>query len=338
MAAEPQDVAAEAGRIADQILFPSALTTDAADLVPLSNLDALADAGLYGLAGPREAGGVDADFAATCQVIEILAGACLSTAFVWVQHHGAVRAVRFSDTPGLADEWLEPLCRGERRAGLALAGLLPGPPQLRATRAADGWRFTGTSPWVTGWGRIDVVHAAARDQDDTVVWALIDARATDTFHVEPPLDLVAIRSTATVRAHFDDHVVPAERVTGTLPLAEARQGEPAVLRVHAALALGVAGRCCALIGPSPLDDELTSRRDTLDGATAETMAGARAAASELAVRAAAGLMVTVGSGSLLPDQHAQRLAREALFLLVFGSRPAVRAALLDALRASDPNA
>jgi len=35
-----------------------------------------------------------------------------------------------------------------------------------------------------------------------------------------------------------------------------------------------------------------------------------------------------GSRSVAVDQHVQRLAREALFLLVFGSRPGIRSALL----------
>jgi hypothetical protein len=34
------------------------------------------------------------------------------------------------------------------------------------------------------------------------------------------------------------------------------------------------------------------------------------------------------SAAVLPDQHAQRLSREAVFLLVFGSRPPIKAELL----------
>ena len=60
----------------------------------------------------------------------------------------------------------------------------------------------------------------------------------------------------------------------------------------------------------------------------QSAAQARAAASELAVRAAAALAVRDGSKSISADQHAQRLAREALFLLVFGLRPAIKSALL----------
>jgi hypothetical protein len=41
-----------------------------------------------------------------------------------------------------------------------------------------------------------------------------------------------------------------------------------------------------------------------------------------------------GSRSVTVDQHAQRLAREALFLLVFGSRPGIKSALLRRLGAT----
>jgi len=44
-------------------------------------------------------------------------------------------------------------------------------------------------------------------------------------------------------------------------------------------------------------------------------------------------MSTVGSRSLLLDDHAQRLAREALFVSVYASRPPVRAALVELLGA-----
>ena len=73
-----------ARRLADEVLFPAAAATDAAPIVPGGNLDALADAGLYGLSGPVEAGGLDADLETACDVIELLSGGCLTTAFVWV--------------------------------------------------------------------------------------------------------------------------------------------------------------------------------------------------------------------------------------------------------------
>ena len=54
------------------------------------------------------------------------------------------------------------------------------------------------------------------------------------------------------------------------------------------------------------------------------MAAARAAASAFAFQAAGVLVAAAGSHSILTGGHPQRLAREALFLLVFGSRPAIK--------------
>jgi hypothetical protein len=59
-----------------------------------------------------------------------------------------------------------------------------------------------------------------------------------------------------------------------------------------------------------------------------------AAAADLALRAAAALVVETGSRAAVRHGHPERLAREALFLLVFGSRPAIKAELLARLGAA----
>ncbi len=112
--------------IADDILFPSAMNVDAADRIPAAHLDALAAAGLYGVAGPAAFGGLDADPATFCAVVETLAGGCLATTFVWLQHHSAVRALTATQNQQLRSDWLAPLCAGDQRAGIALGGARPG--------------------------------------------------------------------------------------------------------------------------------------------------------------------------------------------------------------------
>ena len=318
-----------AREIAEDVLFPAALRTDAADLVPVGALDLLAREGFYGIAGPVEAGGSALDLGTSYEVVEALAAGCLTTTFVWLQHRNPVRAVAGSSTPGLRDEWLGPLCRGERRAGIALAGNRPGPPLLVASPASAGLSLSGEAPWVSGWGRIDVLLVAARI-GDTVVTALVDATAAATLEVEP-LSLVGANASGTVTLRFHDHPVSRERVVGEEPHAQVLERDAASLRMNGSLALGVAARCCRLMGPSAFDGELAGTRTELDAATDAALPAARARASELAMRAATALSVTQGSRSILTDQHAQRLAREALFLLVFGSRPPIRAELLRRL-------
>lgn len=327
----PGAIVGTAQRLADDVLFPLALETDAADTIPRERLDALADAGLYGLRGPSWAGGMEADLDTICAVTEALASGCLTTTFVWAQHVATAFVAGASGSPAMR-AWVEPLCRGDVRSGLALAGALPGPAPLRASRTRGGWRLTGTCPWVSGWGRTDVLHTAALADDDSVVWSLVDAREGPDLRVERDA-LVALNATATVTLTFRGHVVGDERVTVVSPPEGQSPPAPASLRIHAALALGVVARCTSLLGPSPLDDELVASRAALAAGDAETMPDARAGAAELALRSAAALMCASGSSSLRRDRHPQRLAREALFLSVFAARSPIREAFLARLGA-----
>jgi len=262
-------------------------------------------------------------------VIEALASGCLSTTFVWIQHHSGVRAVARSSTAGLRERWLPPMCRGEVRGGIARAGEIPGPPRLTARAEGDGLVLDGEAPWVTGWGRIDVLLVAARRGPD-VVRMLVDARPAGTIRAER-LPLVGTNASGTFTLSFRGHPVAADRIVETLPFAEVAANDPSTLRTNGSLALGVAARCCALLGAGPLDDALGEVRAALDDATPASLPAARARASELAVRAAAALIVEQGGRAIVMDHHAQRLAREALFLLVFGSRSSIRDELLQLL-------
>lgn len=320
---EPAD---RARSIADEVLFPRALVTDASGLVPVDLLDRLADEGFYGMAAPSDVGGWDLSAAEVQPVVEALAGGCLTTTFVWIQHHNPVRAVASSSTSGLRETWLARLARGQVRSGIALAGERPGPVLLSATDTPGGGLvLDGEAPWVTGWGRIDVVMVAARRGDD-VVRVLVDAEASSSLEIEP-LHLVATDAGGTVTVRFRGHVVGADRVVGVETHTDALARDPTGLRTNGSLALGVASRCLRLLGPGPLDDELAATRHALDEAGPDELPGARARAAELAWRAAGALIVGAGARSILVDQHAQRLAREAMFLLVFGSRPPIKQAL-----------
>jgi alkylation response protein AidB-like acyl-CoA dehydrogenase len=318
---------ATAAAIADDLLFPAAAQVDLSGQLPASHLDALAAAGLYGAQGPPDLGRTD-DFQ---RVVEVLAAGCLTTTFVWIQHHGAVRAVA-AGPDDLRRRWLRPLCTGATRSAVAQAGVRPGPPALRATRVPGGFQFDGEAPWVTGWGYVQVIHTAARMADDTVVWALVDAVAGPALAVEP-LRLAAVDASRTVLMRFDRLFVPDDRVTAVMPLAEWPARDAAGLRTNGSLSLGATRRCVSLLEPAApepaavLMAELDAARSRLDAATPADLPPARAAASELALRSAATLAVAAGARGVLAGEHAQRLLREAAFLLVFASRPAIRTEL-----------
>ena len=332
-----RDVLAAARGLADDLLFPDAMRVDGLDVLPLAHLDALAALGLYGAPVPAAAGGLGLDLQAYCTVVEELASGCLATTFVWLQHRGLVMTLAADDTPAaLRDRWLGPACRGQVRGGIALGGLMPGPPRLRARPDGGVWRLDGDAPWVTGWGLIDLLLVIARGPDDSVVSLILDAAAQPGLTVTRER-LAAVNASVTVRLDFNAVLVPGDRRAGQVPFDPAESMRPDRMRVNGSLALGLVRRCARLLGPGPLDDELAACRDRLDDAItvgSDAMAEARAAASNLAVRAAAALAVRDGSRSATVDQQVQRLAREALFLLVFGSRPGIKNALLRRFGAS----
>jgi alkylation response protein AidB-like acyl-CoA dehydrogenase len=246
-----------------------------------------------------------------------------------------VRALAASGNGVLRDQWLNPLCLGTRRAGIALGGARPGPPLLRARRVAGGYVLDGSAPWVTGWDMIDLIQTLARDDAGNVVAALLPARVSGTL-TALRLPLVAVNASRTVELTFTEHFVPAELVTGVIPHVEWLARDAGGLRPNGSLSLGVASRCCQLLaqvagqgnplaaGAQLLAGELATRRAVLDSASSEAMPAARAAASAFAFQAAGVLAAAAGSHAVLTGEHPQRLVREALFLLVFGSRPAIK--------------
>jgi alkylation response protein AidB-like acyl-CoA dehydrogenase len=323
-----------ARRLADELLFPAAADVEGAGEVPRSHLDALAAAGLYGIAGPPDVG-LALEPSEAGAVVEALASGCLSTAFVWIQHHGSVRALVASGDAQIRARWLARLCRGDVRAGVAIAGIRPGIEPLRSQAVDGGWRLDGSVPWVTGWGRVDVVHTATVDDSGDVRWLLVDAADAPTLRTTRQR-LVAVDASSTVDVVFDGHVVPDDRVTRVTSYEEWSAADAAGLRPNGSLALGVVSRALGLAEEGGVDvsaeraeaDDLRRRLYDVDDADVPAV---RAGASELAWRSA-GLLVTAhGARSVLAGQTANRLAREAIFLQVFGSRAPIKAELLRRL-------
>ncbi len=319
-----QDPVTVAWQLAEEVLLPAAIETDRLALPPVAQLDALAGAGLYGLVGPREYGGLAAGEKVRLQVVEALAAGCLTSAFLWVQHQSAVQAVAMA-APELRDRWLADLCVGRCRAGVALALRRPGPPLLRAVSSGAGWVLDGVAPWVSGWGVLDVLHVAAVDQGRRVVWSLIDVRDCGQLQFDA-IGLSVLGGTATGSLSFRGLEVPAARVTHVEPVSEWHAGEAQRQRMHGAMSLGVATRCGMLLGPGPWDQAIKRCRGALMDAPVAELAQARVEAALLAVRLAATAVASAGGSAVRADRDQQRLAREATFLLVFGQTSATKSA------------
>ena len=165
--------------------------------------------------------------------------------------------------------------------------------------------------------------------------------ASDTLRAER-LELAAVNASSTVTVTFAGHVVASSRVTGVEPFADWQARDALGLRANGSHPLGVAGRCARLLAEAgvdagPIVAAVDAARRQLDDAGRPSWTGsgamveARARASLLAVRAAAALVATGGGRSVTTGEHGQRLMREAMFLLVFGQTPAIKAAQMAEL-------
>ncbi|MXZ15296.1 MAG: acyl-CoA dehydrogenase [Acidimicrobiales bacterium] len=313
-----------AQQLADDVLFERALDVDMSGEVPAQNLDLFRDAGFYGLWTPREVGGCGFDELERLPILEALAGGCLTTAFVWAQHGGgSANAARMPSRSPLHERWARALATGQARSGVAFAHILRPEPCLFAERSGDGWVLRGVAPFVTGWGHIDAVLVAAHEAD-RLVWMLVRAAEARTL-TSRRLRLAAVDSSVTVELHFDGHAVGDDEVLEIIEygdwLSFYRQG----LRTNGALMLGVASRALGLLGPSPLDGELDAARRALYAAEVDEMPECRAQVGHVGIRATSALVSSVGGRAITLAHHAQRLAREALFLLVQGQTAEIRA-------------
>lgn len=325
--------------LADTVLFPAADAVDAAGEIPRSHFDALAAAGFYGLAA-RDDG---PDMSELPDIFETLCGACLSTAFTWMQHGGVVMSLANSPNEGLRNKYFDALVDGSMTAGVAFAGAIPRPPKLYARREDSGYVLDGSAPFVSGWGIVDVVQLSARDEfDDSIVHAIVSAQAVDgtdtgSLTVEP-LTLIAADASNTVRLRFENFHVDDASVVSVVTDSQFQAGQLYGSWINGCMAMGIARRCIQQMEELGVDVDAYRRlhagaRANFDDALAGRydMFCARADASELAVRTAAALVAATGSGALVGHGTAERLMREATFTLVAASRPQMKTALLKGL-------
>jgi len=341
-------VVARARELADGLLAPTAERTDRSALVPRTHLEALAQAGLFGLVAPTEDGGADVDPPTLRAVLRTLAGGCGATSFVWAQHHGLVGLLRNTDNGEVRHRWLGPLARGQSLAGTAFAHVRRGgPPALRAERQSSGWSLRGEAPWVTSWGLADVYSVAAVTSEDDLVWSAVAGATAPGLVPSDPLDLAVMTSTSTIRLRFDDLFVPHSDVVAVLPVERWRQRDRPRVACLNPSALGVVDRSLTLLAAHGdagaveahrrLAAELAACEAVVAACAAavdadqgdiERSSAARAWGLDLARRSADALAAASGGQAMQSDHPAQRLVREAAFYVVQAQDASGRSATL----------
>ena len=171
LSASAQEHAATGARIAADVASPHAADVDAHARFPSESMRALADAGLYGLCLSREVGGKGEDMRAFAGVVEELAGACGSTAMVFVMHTAAAQAIATSANLADRDSILREIAAGRHLTTLAFSetgsrSQFWAP--VSRLEENDGHYLTSASKsWVTSAGHADSYVSTAQKPDAT---------------------------------------------------------------------------------------------------------------------------------------------------------------------------
>ena len=304
----------------------------------------MARRGLLGLRIPREYGGLGLEGLAFRRIQEASARASGALAFLESQHQSACALAARSSRPEFRTRILPPLAHGEITSAIAFSHLRrKGAPSITVAPGTGGWTLSGRLPWVTGWGIFTHCVTAATVPDGRILFALHRLEESTQLKASPPLELAAMSVTQTVTIEVNHLFIPESDILDVHPATWIQDNDRIAVALQSPLALGCAQAGIDVLrkagadgAADRLERELAAVREEAYRAMEERSdfekgLRARAAAIELAGRAAhAAGVASAGAGIVLPHP-AQRVYREALAFSVLALTPPLRDAALDRL-------
>jgi alkylation response protein AidB-like acyl-CoA dehydrogenase len=205
------EMAAEAARLEREGRFPEPV------------FRRFAQAGMCGLALPREYGGSGFSYVSYCLAQMELAQVSPAAALLVHLNHSLVGMVlsRFG-TPVQQERFLPALARGEALGFFALtepgAGSDPGGMATVARRQGEVFYLTGTKNFVTAGDRaeVGVVFALTAPERGAkgISAFLVEPGATPGLRLSPPEDKISLKGAASVTMSFQEAPVPAAHLVG----------------------------------------------------------------------------------------------------------------------------
>ncbi len=317
---------------------------------PEADLAALAATDVLRGCIPEAYGGLGLDAVTMHLAYEQIARYSIATALILTQRDAAVSMIEPTDNPALKDRWLPALARNELFATVGISQLTTsrqfGRAAVQADEATGGWHLAGEVPWATGAAAADVIVVGGVTADGGQGLFAVET-SQKGVHVQPPPTLVAMAATQTTAVTLQDVFVPeGSRCLGPAEgvLGLRRKGVPIG---QAFLSLGL---CQAAIDvmreidddrvdetASSSENELATLRNSVlqfcSGGHSPFVDGSqlRAETIDLAVRLSHVAVALHKGAALRSDHPAQRLAREAMFLLVWSCPTVVRDCTIDLL-------
>lgn len=327
------------------------------DSWPGVQFERLAEAGVLGWVIPRLYGGSGIGPAELLGGYERLATACLTTTFVLTQRNGACQRIAGCDNDKLKNDLLPRLCTGEVFATVGISHLTTSrqhlrTPAVRITRSGSRLALQGTIPWVTGAAFADYVVSGGTCEDGRQVLVVLQTDSPGVNIGQPPR-LMALNASQTGSIELNGVEVDERFLIAGPVEAVMRRGKGggAGSLTTSALALGTAAGALSLLGEEAekrdelreicdsIESERTaiadvmyqlSRGETTDESPAETAETVRRRANSLVLRATQAYLAASKGAGFVSGHPAERLAREAMFFLVWSCpQPVLTAALRE---------
>ncbi len=315
---------------------------------PETSMKHLTDAGAWTWVIPKDYGGRSLEPVHQIMGYEAIGAGCMSTLLILTQRDVACELIAISENQEQKDTLLPKLLKHELMTSVGISQLTTShqdKPALTAEPHGDGYRLRGFMPWVTAAEKCDFVVTGAALPDGQQILAIVPIKL-EGVHVDPPMKLMALEPTRTSEVHCRDvklsrsHVLagPAENVLARRspikPLVVAASGiglAGGMIRVIAKHAEQTAGRLQELAEDVAARYEAVRERlykfaGLLHDPQAEVPArDIRVAVNDLLIRLAVAILTYAKGSGFIRQQTAQRLAREAMFFLVWSAPEEVRA-------------
>lgn len=305
---------------------------------PKADLDDLASIGAMRWGIGKAWGGDDLDGPTLHDRYELIASASLATALILSQRDAAAGFIEASSNTQLRDSLLPQLVSNTLWSTIGISHLTTSQQSgtLTAERDGDEFLINGTIPWATGACKSDFVVAAAKTLDNQQLLFVLPVDLPGVT-VMPALKLATLAAAPTSPIRC-----AAVRISPDLILSgpgeavlSGRSRNVAISQAFAAF--GIIRASLQLIrridvasaanSHDLLSQQFRELRNTVHDANARLAGGRdlqsgpliRSECSNLATRAAQSAVTLYKGSALKLDHPAQRLAREALFLLVWSS-------------------
>lgn len=314
----------------------AAAETDRSGRLPLEHLRALGEAGVFRLAVPVDRGGLGAAPNLLWEVNESLAAACGSTHFVQAQHQGGIGFLLRGNPQLLRPEHLSGRCL----CGVAFAHLRRPESPVTVETTGDGWIFRGEAPWFTGWGLMDEVVLAGRDERGLDIYALVGLFQEGVTMLESPT-LSAIQASSTVGLRLHELKVPRSSLVLSQTLEEMALRDFRSQLGYTALPLGLVREASRWVSNESVRERLGERAaDLRRRALAwsdrpQEALEIRASANLLALQAAQAAVVSCGGQANQLQHPANRLLRESSFYFLTQLNGPLREVALEKLVLQD---